>query len=848
MPHIMRHFFILRPQINQPKMKNKITFLVLLLVLLFQQPLLAQDGSNDPAFNSLDTGYGNGADSYLFASVVQSDGKIIIGGSFERYKNVGRSKIARLNANGSLDLSFNPGEGADDYITSMVLLADGKIIIGGRFTTYNGQTANKIARINADGSLDTTFNTGAGFNNMVMTLAVQPDGKIVAGGGFTSFNGETVSRITRLNADGTKDTSFTVMGVNDSVLAIAIQEDGKILAGGTFTTFNFASKKYMARLNSNGTTDTTFYVALPDYRYIYAIKQNQSGIYIGGSYVLQRLNVNGTLHTDLGVTTGLSSDIYSLQIQPDGKLLAGGAAQWVKESYAAPKQCLIRITTDGEADDSFSSPLIKDDGALNFIALKNDGKIVVGGAFLTYNGNGENYITVLNNDGTKDETFSLGAGTGADNIITQSVLQPDGKIIISGYFTKYNGISRKSLARLNTDGTLDETFIVGTGIEGNYGSNTVIDALLLQQDGKVLVGGFFKTYNGQPVKRLVRLNADGSLDTSFDFTTPYPELSSSISGLALQPDNKVLISGYFRQPNNKYHFLIRLNTDGSFDASFNPANVYRPATKIIIQPDNKMLLALGDMNSSDNPNHSAMRLNSDGSIDTSFAFMPASYIEFCQEMSLQPDGKIIVSGTLNGISDFKMGRLNADGTIDSAFQTSALSNIALTAVQGDGKIIVANIYNYNGQAMTGGLFRLNQNGTIDETFDSGTGIYGTPKGITSIVLLPENKMIIAGAFNAYNGVGRNRIARINVSGSLGIDDHNLKKGQVIVYKQNNMLKINSSKEIASVDVYDIAGRLVSQVKSIKDVNVSIDAVPENNILLVQVKHTDGTKSSKKIYF
>lgn len=285
---------------------------------------MAQDGSNDPTFNPSDTGYGNGADSYLFASVVQPDGKIIIGGSFETYKNVGRSKIARLNANGSLDISFDPGEGADDYIASMVLQADGRIIIGGRFTTYNGQVANKIARINVDGSLDTTFNTGVGFNSMVTALAVQPDGKIVAGGGFTSFNNETISRIIRLNADGTKDTSFTVMGANESVLAIAVQEDGKILVGGTFTIFNLAAKKYITRLNANGSTDTGFSVALPDYRYVYAVKQNQSDIYIGGSNVLQKLNADGTLNTDLGVNTGLSNDIYSMEIQPDGKLLAGG--------------------------------------------------------------------------------------------------------------------------------------------------------------------------------------------------------------------------------------------------------------------------------------------------------------------------------------------------------------------------------------------------------------------------------------------------------------------------------------------------------------------------------------------
>jgi uncharacterized delta-60 repeat protein len=120
---------------------------------------------------------------------VQSDGKILIGGDFTFYDGTGRNRIARLDAGGSLDASFNPGTGASDYLNSIAAQSNGRILIGGHFTSYNGTGRNRIARLNANGTLDTSLNPGTGANDRVLSIAVLSDGRILIGGEFTSYNG-----------------------------------------------------------------------------------------------------------------------------------------------------------------------------------------------------------------------------------------------------------------------------------------------------------------------------------------------------------------------------------------------------------------------------------------------------------------------------------------------------------------------------------------------------------------------------------------------------------------------------------------------------------------------------------
>ena len=203
--------------------------------LLFSVVVLLTGGATTMRGQSALDAFNPHANGQVGVIVVQSDGKILIGGQFTTLSPNGgaaitRNRIARLNADGTLDTSFNPS--ANNYVRSIALQADGKILVGGYFTSIGGATRHRIARLNANGTLDTSFDPNA--NNYVFSIAVQANGKILAGGYFTSIGGVTRNRIARLNADGTLDTSFNP-SANNYVRSIALQADGKILVGGYFT-------------------------------------------------------------------------------------------------------------------------------------------------------------------------------------------------------------------------------------------------------------------------------------------------------------------------------------------------------------------------------------------------------------------------------------------------------------------------------------------------------------------------------------------------------------------------------------------------------------------------------------
>jgi uncharacterized delta-60 repeat protein len=221
---------------------------------------LNYDGSLDTTFNP-----GSGADNPVFA-LAQSpvDGKILVGGAFATLDGTTFNGIGRLNTDGTPDPSFNPGGmgiGSPESslaVYALAVQADGKIIIGGDFTTYNGVPASHLARLNPDGSLDAAFDASTGANDLVRAITIQPDGSILIGGQFTSYNGIVLNHVARLNPDGTVDSSFTPgIGANNTVSSIALQADGRIVLGGQFTLCSGVTRNGLTRLNYNGTVDPT---------------------------------------------------------------------------------------------------------------------------------------------------------------------------------------------------------------------------------------------------------------------------------------------------------------------------------------------------------------------------------------------------------------------------------------------------------------------------------------------------------------------------------------------------------------------------------------------------------------
>ncbi len=555
---------------------------------------LNADGGPDATFALSGSGFTHGA----FAGALQADGKIVVGGLFTAYNGTARNFVARLNSNGTLDTSFAPvGSGLSGYVRALAIQADGKIVVGGFFSGYNGTSRPKIARLNANGTLDTTFVPGTGFDGMPQSLSIQADGKILVGGEFTSYEGTSAPYVARLNSDGSLDSSFSVgTGASLWVYAIAALNDGTVVAGGYFLSFNGGSAPYLARLSADGiliATPGATATGLDDAVVDIALQPDGKAI-LGGHFRLHngassphiaRMNLNGSLDTTfVAAGSGFSAVVGALAVQVDGKVIAGGA---FTAYNGTSRRRVARLNSDGSLDGSFVQSGTGLNDEVSSISLQADGKIMVGGYFTSYNGTSRRRIARIQADGTLDETFAQ-VGTGLNDEVEALAPQPDGKIIVGGDFVSYNGTPRPYLARLNPDGSLDATFTQsGTGLDSS------VTSVLIQTDGKLVVGGYFTAYNGTPVSRIARVNADGSLDPSF--LPSGTGLNSSVFSLAQSSSNKILVCGSFTAYDGiATPYLVRLNDDGTRDTTFSQTGIGLGATPYVaVETVDKKILVGG---------------------------------------------------------------------------------------------------------------------------------------------------------------------------------------------------------------------------------------------------------------
>jgi uncharacterized delta-60 repeat protein len=358
-----------------------------------------------------------------------------------------------------LDTTFDIGSGADGFVEQVLQQPDGKVLVCGIFTTFNGQPKAFIARLNANGSVDTTFTGRPSY--WVRHMALQTDGKIVIGGYFTRVDDQPRNRIARLNANGSLDTTFDPGlgmeviiaqgidgGADPFVFWQEIQADGKIVATGNFRYFNGASATGIVRINPNGSLDTTF-----------------------------------------NFGQGLDSWGRVVKILPNQQILVGG---WFTSYNGSGGHRLVRINPDGTRDSSLN-PYYGDKTAVYSIAVQPDGKLITSGHSLNEEGIFQQDVVRLNLNGSFDLSW-----VGHTNDKTECLyLQPDGKLILSGYFNQLNGITRRSIGRLNADGTIDSAFAAD--------ADNFVWSIAPANNNKIYVAGGFTTIDGISRRSVARL-------------------------------------------------------------------------------------------------------------------------------------------------------------------------------------------------------------------------------------------------------------------------------------------------------------------------------------------------------
>jgi uncharacterized delta-60 repeat protein len=783
------------------------------------------------ADGSLDNTFIPTLDGTVQTLTVQTDGKILIGGSFANVDGIPRPFMARLNTDGTLDGPFNPDP--DAIVNFIFLQSNGQMLIGGAFTTLtpNGATTSVgisgLARLNTDGTVDETFvpnPSGGG----VFAAAVQSDGKIVVGGEFTSMGGQSRSYIARLLPTGALDTSPFNPEANLPVYAVAVQSDGKVLMGGSFTAVFPQTGKAGTSTTTTGTYGT---VTLPAPGTSATVP-----IYINH---LARLNTDGTLDTTYYPDP--SDTVLAIALQPDGSIVVGGTYTSFAPNGAPTgtlRNYIGRITSSGSVDSAFNPDA---NGQVDSINLLSSGQILIGGAFTTLQPNGASapvtatHVAILNADGSIDSSFHEGANTTAAGQVNAATLQPNGQLLIGGSFSPFGGAPGSFMARFNIDGSPDTAYnplingaVNAISVQPNgattsepsdyaiwlqqngtvrftyeAASNGQVDAVAQQADGRVLVGGLFSNFeNNLAFLNLVRLNTDGSVDTTFN-----PNPNGSVNSIVVQPNGQILIGGNFTTVQGAaVDYLARLNADGTLDSTFLP-NPNQEILSVALQ-SNGDIIASGNFSAVETNSLSAVtrsfiaRFNADGTVDPNFN---TALNAAANTIVVLSSGQILIGGAFTGIQQTSGGtlenargiaRLNSDGTVDTNFFPDPNSAVSIITVLPNGQYLVGGGFtafqqNSLGTSTTAKFIaRLNTDGSVDTSFNP------DPNGIVfAIALQPNGQMVIGGGFTSVqpNGASfstnRNFIARLNADGSLDTSfDPSLNGGvgEVIVLQDGSL--------------------------------------------------------------
>ena len=675
---------------------------------------------------------------HALSATFDGSNDIYVGGRFTTFNDIASIRLIRLNADSTVDSSFDTGDGFDLDVKTILTMDDGsnKIYVGGSFSTYKGVTANRIIRLNSDGSIDESFSTGSGFDDDVETIVSANDGSgdIYVGGRFTIYNGMSRVRITRLNSDGSIDSSFFVgTGFNDTVQVITVSNDGSdIYAGGRFTSYDGDTSNRIIRLDNGGIIDITFSIGTGFDNTVSAISLDEDALYVGGAFTtygatsvnrIIRLNSNGSIPLlfNSGVASGFNSTVFNIDVATDGSddIYVSGNFSTYNDIES---RRIIRLENHGGIDTDFTIG----EGFSSTVQtslLSNDGSsIILGGSFADYQNVGRNHLAQLNSEGDLNSYLSGTGTTGEVNVIIATTDASD-DIYVAGSFESYNGVLSENLVRLNSDGSADTDFVVGSGF-----SNSV-STLEEAQDGSgdIYVGGSFLSYNGTISNRIIRLNNNGTVDATFNYGSGFDSSVREISA-AIDSSGDIYVGGFFADYNGTpSNNIIRLNSDGSVDSGFNIGGGFDDAPSAI-------------------------------------------------EPALDGSGDIYVGGrftSYDGTTSNQLVRLNSDGTIDPAFNvgvgfgSSSLTPQIFTihAINdGSGDIYVGGFFNdYKGD-MHNHLLRLNTDGSVDTEFNTEAGFDGRIVEISPALGSSTNDIYVGGEFQTYKGNINNYLIRLQNDG------------------------------------------------------------------------------------
>lgn len=771
----------------------------------------------------------------VYALQEQSDGKLLVGRN---------SSIERLNADGSIDTTFTTLT-TNGIVYSFAILPNGKILVGGVFTTINGTTKNRIVLLNSNGTIDTSFVSGTAFNNDVYIVRVASDGSFYIGGKFTTYKGNTVNRIAKISNIGTLDTTFhnSNNGFDDDVWTIEFLTDNKPLIGGAFKSYKNINNNSIIKLNLDGTIDTTFDTGIAQSNgIVYNIIINSSSNFIiSGTFIKYReiytnqaflANNDGSINTSFhlderfcipGITHWNQKPThysymfrYPTAIQTDGKIVLGNV-YFENKFYV-----LIRLNADGTRDTSFNFnisdfPIGYKVWDITKILIRPNGKIICSaltGRTQFYDGASPlKGLFQLNIDGSLDNSFNTGfiySGSTDPNELAVGrhlyiALQSDGKLIVYCNATfNYRGFQANSGAiRVLENGNVDISFQnISGSFPVQYGvpieilplpnNQIIIYAIDYAQTGYGDSIQNPNNFNNIRLYSIIKLNSNGTLANRFENLSVWnyiPTWNSTAAAALINKiyldGNSLIIAGKFNRVNgNIQNSIARIDFDGNFINDFNSPII-------------------------DNLSHANTQVTDITKHNNKYYYSTIS--------NLTPSNLAIYDPLID--CDINILRANSDGSLDTTFSMVTLDR--------SNHVFNTNAYSPN--------YPTSSRSPRNVYFDFND----------------TNKLVIFGSYDSINSQPYIGLSRIIINPNLSTNDNQFSENSISIYPNptNSFVNIESSDEnINQINVYDLFGRLLKSKKAFNNIEkIDIQELP-NAVYLVEIKTDKGSKSVKIVKY
>lgn len=742
------------------------------------------------AFNRA-AGFDNGVKGLVKDDAVT--GKWYAFGFFLGYGGARTNQLVRFNADFSRDTSFQAPL-FSGQINAVLPLPDGKLLVGGSFERVGDALLNNIARLNSDGSYDGTIDFGSGFDDAVRALALAAGGEIYAGGSFEDYRGTTAHGLVRLQADSYlldpdfvftsgPDAGFDVPG-GDAVRALAVDPatDG-VFVGGVLSAWKGTSiRPHIAFLTATGNLVGSFHGATSGFNAGGAVgtvvwDDANDRLYVGGTFTsyagtavgrIAGLDLSGALLGGFDTDPGAQGEVRSLRLDAaNSKLYAAGFFTSYDNTTSAPY--LVRLGLDGVRDTSFAPALST---FTEIAAPDGSGGAIVGGYFTKVGDVAKNRIVRLDATGGVTSGFDVGSGLttppGASNERCSLLRASDGKLYVGSMANRFHGVDSPGLVRLGAHGALDATFAVGAGFVDGGGPG-IVQALVEPADGGIIAAGAFTSYAGAGADRIVKLTATGARDGGF---LASPAFDGTVHAMVGASDGKLYVGGAFTQHGaTPVGMLARLNADGSLDSGYAAAlGAGFDGDVIALARHGSFLYAGGSFTTFDGAAAPGLvRLTESGARDASFDVGAGFTGGSVRHILVDPaSGDVYVAGAftqVNGQGAAHVVRLGANGALAQSYSdgpSGAIDGSVSALALGGGRLYVGGSF----QKTTVGLARLLASGVIDPAFL--TELPASPgRAVYALDFDPVRREIYAcGDIGVARGQVVDKLARFDATGKV----------------------------------------------------------------------------------